>query len=244
MHVAAEPSLTPREAFALLGLKGPCEPAAAAAAFRAAVKAARPDLPDGDETRFRQVIEAYRLIQTIPAPRPALTARPEAPAPPPPPAITLSPMEALGGACKTVRLADGTSLRVMVPPSLRTGEHVRLRRAGPGRADLCLPVLIREADGLSVVGDDLYMTAPVEPRVLRDGGRVEIETHAGPRSAWVTAGMAQPVRLRLRDLGLPARGPRRQGHLFVTLRAEEACPSPARDLLHRFETVWARPLAA
>ena len=80
--------------------------------------------------------------------------------------------------------------------------------------------------------------------ILRDGGRVEIETHAGPRSAWVTAGMAQPVRLRLRDLGLPARGPRRQGHLFVTLRAEEACPSPARDLLHRFETVWARPLAA
>lgn len=244
MRSTADQRLTPREAFALLGLKGPSDPAATAAAFRAAVKAARPDLPDGDELRFRQVIEAYRIIQAIGPMRPVLTARPEAAPPAPAPVVTLTPMEALSGACKTVRLSGGSTLRVMVPPGLRTGEHVRLRRAGPGRADLCLPVLIREADGLAVVGDDLYMTAPVDPRVLRDGGRVEIDTPAGPRSAWVVAEMAQPVRLRLRDLGLPARGSRRQGHLFVTLRAEEVCPSPAKDLLHRFETVWARPLAA
>ena len=240
----ASAPLSPHEAFALLGLEGPADPETTAGAFRTAIKAARPDLPDGDEARFRQVIEAYQLVRAL-AQRPALSPPPPVrPAEPPPPIIRLTPMEALGGACKTVRAPGAGTLRVMVPPGLRTGELVRLRRAGPGRTDLCLPVLIGEADGMWAVGDDLYMTAPVDPRVLRDGGRIEIDTHAGPQSGWVVAGMARPVRLRLRDLGLPARGSRRQGHLFVTLRAEEVCPSPAKDLLHRFETVWTRPLAA
>lgn len=234
------PPLTLREAFALLGLRGPADPETVASAFRTAVKAARPDLPDGDEARFRRVIEAYQMVRTLGPLQPTLLAPPPPlrPAEPPPPILRLTPMEALGGACKTVKTPGAGRLRVMVPPGLRTGEHVRLRRAGPGRSDICLPVLIGEADGLSAVGDDLYMTAPADPRVLRDGGRIEIETHAGTQSAWVVAGMVQPVRLRLRDLGLPARGGRRQGHLFVTLRAEEVCPSPAKDLLHRFETVW------
>lgn len=237
-HSSSAP-LSLREAFALLGLKGPTDPETMAAAFRTAVKAARPDLPNGDEARFRRVIEAYQLVRALGPQRPALPPPPPVPpAEPPPPIIRLTPMEALSGACKTVRAPGAGTLRVMIPPGLRTGEQVRLRRAGAGRTDLCLPVLIGEADGLWAVGDDLYMTAPVDPRVLRDGGRIEIDTHAGPQSGWVVAGMAQPVRLRLRDLGLPARGGRPQGHLFVTLRAEEVCPSPAKDLLHRFETVW------
>jgi curved DNA-binding protein len=56
---------------------------------------------------------------------------------------------------------------------------------------------VRGADGLSAVGDDLYMTCPVTHRLLADGGRLEVETHAGPRSAWLVAGH-QPLRLRLK----------------------------------------------
>ena len=126
---------------------------------------------------------------------------------------------------------------MQVPAGLRTAEHLRLKAAGGDGADLYLPVLIRGADGLSVVGDDLYMTCPVPPRLLADGGRLEIDTHAGPRSAWLVAGH-QPLRLRLKGLGLPARGLRTQGHLFVTLRPSEDAPSAAEDLLVRFTRVW------
>jgi len=131
----------------------------------------------------------------------------------------------------------GTTVRVRVPAGLRTGEHLRLKAAGADGSDLYLPVLIRGADGLSAIGDDLYMTCPVPLRLLEDGGRLEIETHAGPRSVWLV-GEPQPMRLRLRGLGLPARGGRPQGHLFVTLQPSEDAPSAAEDLLVRFTRVW------
>jgi hypothetical protein len=78
----------------------------------------------------------------------------------------------------------------------------------------------------------------VRQLVSSDGGRIEIETHAGTRSAWLTPGLQSPVRLRLRDLGLPARGSHRTGHLFVTLFASEVAPSAAEDMLARFTRVW------
>lgn len=221
------------DAWGVLGLSGPAETGPATAAFRTALKASRPDQADGDETQFRRVIAAWRLIQAQggclalsgPAERPA-----------PLPAVTIRPADALAGGQARVRLG-GRTLRIAVPPGLRTGEHLRLKRAASDGGDLHLPVLIRGGDGLSAVGDDLYMTCPVPPRLLEDGGRLEVETHAGPRSAWLVAG-CQPLRLRFRNLGLPARGARPQGHLFVTLEPSEDAPSAAEDLLVRFTRVW------
>ena len=97
---------------------------------------------------------------------------------------------------------------------------------------------MRPAEGLSVMGDDLFMTAPASERILADGGRLEIQTHAGLRSAWITPGLQSPVRLSLRGLGLPARGSRPAGRLIVTLEPCEDTPSAAEDLLMRFNRVW------
>ncbi|WP_374514319.1 DnaJ C-terminal domain-containing protein [Brevundimonas sp.] len=222
-----------REALALLGLTGPAEGSALTAAFRAAVKAARPDQPGGDEARFRRVIAAWRLLQAQ-APSPALEPPPVRPAPLP--VVSITPREALSGARVRVQ-AGGRSLRVRVPAGLRSGERLRLRRGAADGADLHLPVLIRAADGLSVLGDDLYMAWPVPPRLIEDGGRIEIDTWTGPRSAWIVAGQ-ETLRVRLRGLGLPARGARPQGHLFVTLEPSADAPSSAEDLLVRFTRVW------
>lgn len=222
-----------REAYALLGLTGPVEGEALTAAFRTAIKAARPEAAGGSEARFRRTIAAWRLIQRESAPL-ALAAPLARPATPP--VLAISPLDALNGGAVEIRL-DARTLRVRVPAGLRTGEHLRLKAAGEDGGDLYLPVLVRGAHGLSAVGDDLYMTCPVPPRLLEDGGRLEIGTHAGPRSAWLVAGL-QPLRLRLKGLGLPARGTRPQGHLFVTLQPSEDAPSAAEDLLVRFTRVW------
>ena len=222
-----------RDAYALLGLTGPAEGVVLTAAFRKAIKAARPDAPDGSDARFRKVIAAWRLIQQETAPLALAAPVRAAPALP---VVCLSPATALNGGMVEVRLGR-RRLRVRVPAGLRSGEHLRLKGAGDGGGDLYLPVLVRGDGQLRAVGDDLYMTCPVPPRLLEDGGRLEIETHAGPRSAWLVAG-CQPLRLRLRNLGLPARGPRPQGHLFVTLEPSEDAPSAAEDLLVRFTRVW------
>lgn len=223
----------------LLGLDGPvAQPLTAA--FRAAVKAARPDQPGGDAERFRQVIAAYRLLQAqIPAlSAPAATeaappARPPGPsASPLAPLIVLTPMQALTGGSVIVQ-AWGRRLLVHAPPGLRTADRLRLDGC-PG----LLRVLICPADGLSVLGADLFMDWPVAPRMLRDGGRIEIDTHAGPQTAWLVPDMVEPVRLRLRGLGLPARGRRPAGDLFVKLTVSDDLPSAAEDMLLRFNRVW------
>ena len=221
------------EAHALLGLTGPVEDEALTAAFRAAVKAADPAAPGGDAARFRRVIAAWRLMQEHD--RPLALAAPMV-SPPGPPVVTIGPMDAINGGHVAVRLA-GRTLDVRLPKGLRSGEHLRLRGAGGGGADVYLPVLVRAAGGLSVLGDDLFMDWPVPHRLIEDGGRLEIDTHAGARSAWIVAGQA-PLRLRLRDLGLPARGSRRQGHLFVSLQPSHDAPSAAEELLVRFTRVW------
>ena len=121
---------------------------------------------------------------------------------------------------------------------MRTGEHLRLKGAADDGSDLYLPVLIRTAESLAVLGDDLFMSWPVAERLLSDGGRIEIDTHAGRRPAWLAPGLKEPVRLRLRGLGLPARGSHPVGHLFVALTPAEDAPSAAEDLLARFTRVW------
>lgn len=225
---------TLEQARTLLGLNGPTGPQAATVAFRAAIKAARPDQPGGDAERFRQIIAAYRMLQAGGL-HPALPAPKRRPAPAP--VVTLTPLEALMGAIKTVSYRR-RKLVVRIPAGLRSGEHLRLRDGGPEGTDLYLPVLIRAAGGLSVLGDDLFMTAPVSERALQDGGRVEIDTHAGTRTAWVVAGLQSPVRLCLKGLGLPVRGTRTAGRLFVTLNPAADAPSAAEDLLARFTRVW------
>jgi curved DNA-binding protein len=221
------------EAWALLGLTGPAEGAALTAAFRAAVKSARPDQDGGDEARFRKVIAAWRLVQAQET-QPALAAPVEAPARAT--VVAITPLDALNGGPVTV-ITGGKTLRVHAPAGLRSGEHLRLKGGAADGADLYLPVLIRGADGLTVLGDDVYMNWQIPQRLIEDGGRLEIETHAGPRSAWIVAGQ-EPLRLRLKGLGLPARGSRPQGHLFVTLTPSEDAPSAAEDLLIRFTRVW------
>lgn len=234
-------ALTLVNARSLLGLTDPVGAEGLTAAFRAAVKAARPDAPGGDAETFRRVIAAYRLLQaqTLALPAPAGHARPKPFTPPPPPAplLVLTPMQAISGGC--VRMVVGArTLLVHAPPGVRTGDKIRLKGGGPNGADALLPVLIRPADGLSVLGGDLFMTWAVPQRMMDDGGRIEIMTHAGLRSSWLVPDMVEPVRLRLKGLGLPARGNRPAGDLFVKLEASADLPSAAEDLLLRFTRVW------
>ena len=232
-------ALTLDNARSLLGLTGPVGADGLAAAFRAAVKAARPDTPGGDAETFRRVIAAYRLLQaqTLALPAPAGHARPFVQPPAPAPLLTLTPMQAISGGC--VRIAVGArTLLIHSPPGVRTGDRIRLKRADANDGDLLLPVLIRPADGLSVLGGDLFMTWAVPQRMMDDGGRIEIMTHAGLRSSWLVPDMVEPVRLRLKGLGLPARGSRPAGDLFVKLEASADLPSAAEDLLLRFTRVW------
>jgi len=229
----------------LLGVSGPLTPQALSAAFRVAVKAARPDLPGGDVEKFRQVIDAYHLLQNQPlALPPPRQPTPFAVPPPPLPTLVLTPLQALSAQEIKVRLGEKI-MRVRVPIGLRTNDRIRLKGISPDGRDLLLPVLIRPDENLTVLGADLFMDWRVPGRMISDGGRIEILTHAGPRHAWLVPDMQEPVRLRFQGLGLPGRGQRPAGDLFVKLVSSDEQPSAAADMLKRFTQVWTpNPLAA
>lgn len=225
---AAEMSL--KYAREVLGVTSAATPAEVRQAFREAAKRAHPDA-GGDEGAFRQVVDAFHRLQDPLDDR--FTATPARPKSTPDPDLEISPLLALEGGEVDHRMPDGKLIRITLPPGLRSGDKVRA-----GGAELC--VYIRAQDGVIVRGDDLWMTVKVAPAVLKKGGRISLDTPIGRRSVWIDRKAAERGLVRVEDQGLPARGRRSAGHLFVRLTATQGmADSAALALLRRFAAAWA-----
>jgi curved DNA-binding protein len=216
----------------LLGVGPLASPGDVRRAFREAAKSAHPDRPGGDEHRFRQVVAAYHRLQPQPRAFDRIV-QPPAPRPPQPAVLTLSPLVALRGGAVVHTLADGRRIRVKLPPGLRSGDTVRAGAA-------VLSVVLQGSPDVLVRGDDLWITVAVTPRLLAQGGRVVLETPLGRRVVWLSPKAGERRLVRLAGQGLPARGKRPQGHLFLRLSpAAGQADSAARILLRRFAAAWA-----
>jgi curved DNA-binding protein len=223
--------MSPKFAREVLGVDAAATPAEVRQAFREAAKRAHPDA-GGDDGAFRQVVEAYRRLQAGPEVDADVAAagprrRRER-------SLEISPRVALEGGEADHRLADGRMIRLTLPAGLRSGDKVRA-------AGVELSVYIRAQDGMLVRGDDLWVTAKVPPATLRKGGRISLDTPLGRRSVWIDKKAAERGLARLEGQGLPARGPRPRGHLFIRLAAKAggATDSAALALLRRFAAAWA-----
>ena len=226
----AAPELTLKMAREVLGVSSASTPAEVRAAFRAAAKRAHPDA-GGDERAFQQVVEAFQRLQDPLDER--FVQAPARARPTPEPDLEISPLTAMEGGEVDHRMPDGALIRIALPPGLRSGDRVR---AGGGE----LSIYIRAQDGVIVRGDDVWMTVKVAPSLLKKGGRVSLETPFGRRIAWVDRKAAERGLVRLEGQGLPARGARGRGHLFLRLAAAQGmADSAALALLRRFAAAWA-----
>src|SRR5690606_2243247 len=209
-------------------------------AYRAAVKRTHPDRPGGSAEAFRGVVEAFHVLDRAPAeapPRPAPAERAAwrrepSQRPPEPGLLEITPEQAANGGDIEVATGDGRRLRLRVPAGLRAGDKVRT----DGRE---LQVVVRGDGQVIVRGDDLWITARVDPALFKRGGRLSLETPLGRRIVWITEKAAAERLVRLQGQGRPARGRHRQGHLFV--RLEPGDPGPgmgAAAMRHRFTAAW------
>ena len=204
-------------------------------AFRAAAKQAHPDRPGGDAVRFREILSAYHLLQSLPR------------TPPPTPSVSpspvvlrgfsayaeVSPMTALLGGEAEALLSDGRRMRVVVPAGARHGEVLQ----GAGEK---IKLRIRAETAIQVRGSDLWISVEVPAMLLDDGGRATVETPLGPKSLWVTGKIAERRLVRLEGQGLPARGDYPAGSLYIRLIPDTGAPeSPARAQLKKFAAAWA-----
>jgi curved DNA-binding protein len=223
-------SVAQQSACILLGVSPDADEHDLRAAFREAAKIAHPDRPTGDAERFRAVLDAYHLLQNK-ASTPALYD----PQPLEPQAETLNihPEIALGGGAVLSPAWNGKRIRLTLPAGLRNDDLVR---AG----ERIFRVFIVAADDMQVRGDDLWLTAAVDPKVLETGGRVSVETPLGRRIVWITDRAGQRGLVRLPGQGLPARSGHPRGDLFLRLEpAAQINESAARALLRRFAAAWA-----
>jgi len=217
------------EARTLLGVSADASAAEIRRAYLDAAKASHPDTSGHGPERFVRVMAAYRRLEQA--------APPPAPAAPGPPddgrTLSISPLQAWSGGSVTHRLPGGRALAIRLPVGLRQGEALVVEGVE-------LRIEIRAEDGMLVRGDDLWITVEIASRVLEEGGRVPVITPLGRRVLWVSRKAGERRLLRAPGLGLPPRGDRPQGCLFVRL-APKAGPldSAARVLLRRFTSAWA-----
>lgn len=205
-------------------------PAELRRAFREAAKLAHPDRPGGDAERFREVVEAYRVLSEVPERIIQPPARTE-------PArerqLPITPLLAMNGGAVLHDLADGRRLKITLPAGLRGGDVLRT-------ADQVFEIAIRADGGMLVRGDDLWITVPLDPQVLSQGGRLALDTPLGRRVVWITKKAGARGLVRLVGQGLPAQGKHRQGHLFLRLTAQtRSTDSAAKTLRRRFAAAWA-----
>jgi curved DNA-binding protein len=229
-----------KEARAILGLKPLATQGELRRAFREAAKAAHPDRPGGDAERFRKVVDAHHLLQSL---KPSASASSRLNQPPVavsrpgaatgPDTLSVPPLLAMTGGTLDHRLADGRRIRIALPAGLRTGD--RLRTGG-----VEFEIAVRGDGQVMVRGDDLWITVAVEPHMLAEGGRIALDTPLGRRVVWITRKAGERGLVRLVGQGLPARGRHRQGHLFLRLAPQERkTDTAARTLLRRFTAAWA-----
>jgi curved DNA-binding protein len=224
--------LTVDQARAILGLAPDASPHAVIGAFRAAAKEAHPDLPGGDAARFRDILAAYRLLQS-PTPGPAVS--PAVEALPPEPHVEIGPLTAVFGGEAEAVLANGERLRVRIPPGARHGETI-----GAGAGAGALKLRIAAQPDLQVRGSDVWVTAEVAPGVLERGGRASVATPLGEKVLWISRRIAERGLVRLEGQGLAAREGHPQGSLFIRLIPDTgAHESAARSQLRKFAAAWA-----
>jgi curved DNA-binding protein len=218
-------ALTEHDARAILGLAPDARREMLAGAFRIAVKAAHPDRPGGDPEQFRQVLEAYRLLQ----------AAPDAPAEAPlgAPFVDMPLWVAIAGGEVELDLPSGRRVRVAVVPGVRDRETLEVDGETVTARIAC-------GEAVEVRGSDVWVTARIPAALLAEGGRATVATPLGAKTLWISRKVAQRRVVRLPGLGLPARGAWAAGDLCIRLAPEgEAPESASRARLKKFAADWA-----
>jgi DnaJ-class molecular chaperone len=138
--------------------------------------------------------------------------------------LSVSFIEAALGAARRLTLPDGRTLDVTIPPGLETGQTLRLRGQGaagwngapPG--DALIEVEVTDHPYYERVGDDIHLELPVTAAEAANGAKVAVPTPAGPVTMSIPRHSDTGKQLRLRGRGIPARGTKPAGDLYVILK--------------------------
>lgn len=118
--------------------------------------------------------------------------------------LTLPLERAYQGGRQRIRLEDGRSLEVDMPPGMIDSQKIRLKGQGIDGGDLYLKITVALHPFFKVQGPDIYCQIPVTPSEATLGGLIEIPTIDGLVKMAVPKGVKSGQRLRLANKGYPS----------------------------------------
>ncbi|KIO45157.1 MULTISPECIES: DnaJ C-terminal domain-containing protein [Porphyromonadaceae] len=128
---------------------------------------------------------------------------------------------------KQVLSVNGKNIRITVPAGVANGQIIKLKgQGGPGvnggpDGDLYITFVIAEDSVFKRLGDDLYVTAPLNLYTAVLGGEQTVETLDGKVKLKVKPGTQNNAKVRLRGKGFPVyKQDGKYGDLIVTYSVE------------------------
>jgi len=146
-------------------------------------------------------------------------------------AVEIEFADVVTGARRRMRMSDGRSLDVNIPPGIETGQTLRLKSQGetsvhggpPG--DALLEINVKPSRVWTRDGDDIRMNVPVSLDVAVLGGTIDVDTPTGTIALKVPEGSNTGAVLRLRGKGVQRSA--RPGNLYARLEIVLDDPSNA-----------------
>lgn len=111
--------------------------------------------------------------------------------------------KAYTGGRERIRLEDGRSLEVNMPPAMVKGQKIRLKGQGVNGGDLYLKIDVTGHPYFKLDGWDIQCTLPITPSEAVLGGPIEVPTLDGLVKMRIPPGVKPGQKLRLAGKGYP-----------------------------------------
>lgn len=154
--------------------------------------------------------------------------------------LTLPLEKAYQGGLERIRLEDGRSLEVNMPPGMVTGQTIRLRNQGIGGGDLYLKITVQTHHIFKLDGNDIFCQVPITPCEAVLGGQVEAPTLDGLVKMTIPPGVRSGQRLRLEGKGYPNEKGKRGNQLVeiqIITPAPKNISSQERELYEKLRSI-------
>ncbi|MEB3230010.1 MAG: DnaJ C-terminal domain-containing protein, partial [Leptolyngbyaceae bacterium] len=126
--------------------------------------------------------------------------------------------KAYKGGRERIRLADGRSLTVTLPPAMRSGQTIRVTAHEPSQDQLSLLIKVLHHEVFTLKLPDIYCQIPITPSEAVLGGGIDVLTLDGPVKMVLPAGVHSGQKLKLIGKGYPVEGKR--GDQIVELQVQ------------------------
>ncbi len=117
--------------------------------------------------------------------------------------LTVPLEKAYAGGRERIRLEDGRSLEVSMPPGMVTGQRIRLKGQGIGGGNLYLRIEVEPHPYFTLKDGDVYCRLPITPSEAALGGTIAVPTLGGLVNVMVPPGVQFGQRLKLTGKGYP-----------------------------------------